>query len=289
MPIIELLHSSPFLLYLTTILLGLSVGSFLNVVIYRLPVMMEREWKSQCRELLEQPSETKSTFNLMTPRSRCPGCGHQITAIENIPVISYLVQGGKCTGCKTKISARYPAIEILTAILSIFVVWKFGVTWQTAAGLFLTWALIALAFIDIDHFLLPDNITLPFLWFGVFASLFGIFTDISTSVVGAIAGYMSLWLVYWIFKLLMKKEGMGYGDFKLLGMLGAWMGWQVLPLIIIFSSLVGAVVGISMIAFARHERSKPIPFGPYLAAAGWIALIWGHDITRAYLNFSGIN
>ncbi len=290
MSLFQLLQSNPSFLYFATILLGLAVGSFLNVVIYRLPVMLEREWKAQCEELLndkEAPDDEK-TFNLITPRSRCPKCDHLITALENIPVISYLLQKGKCTECGTKISPRYPIIETLTAILSLVVVWKFGFSWQAGAGLVLTWSLIALTFIDLDTFLLPDNITLPFLWLGVLISFWGIFVNLNTSVIGAIAGYLSLWLVYWAFKLLLKKEGMGYGDFKLLAMLGAWLGWQSLPLIIILSSLVGAVVGIAMILFKGHDKNKPIPFGPYLATAGWIALIWGNDITRAYLQFSGI-
>lgn len=290
MSLIELLQSNPAFLYLATILLGLIVGSFLNVVIYRLPVMLEKEWKSQCEELLNDkaPDENETAFNLVTPRSRCPQCNHLITALENIPVISYIIQKGKCTGCGTKISPRYPLIEILTAILSFVVVWKYGFSWQSVAGLVLTWSLITLTFIDLDTFLLPDNITLPFLWFGVFISLWAIFTSLHDSVVGAIAGYLSLWLVYWAFKLLLKKEGMGYGDFKLLAMLGAWLGWQLLPLIVILSSLVGAVVGVSMILFDDHDKNKPIPFGPYLATAGWIALIWGNDITLTYLQFSGI-
>ena len=290
MELVEILQSNPPFLYFATILLGLAVGSFLNVVIYRLPVMLEREWKAQCEELLndKEAPDDEETFNLITPRSRCPKCNHLITALENIPVISYLLQKRKCTGCGTKISPRYPIIETLTAILSLVVVWKFGFSWQAGAGLVLTWSLIALTFIDLDTFLLPDNITLPFLWLGVLISFWGIFVNLNTSVIGAIAGYLSLWLVYWAFKLLLKKEGMGYGDFKLLAMLGAWLGWQSLPLIIILSSLVGAVVGIAMILFKEHDRNKPIPFGPYLAAAGWIALIWGSDITHAYLQFSGI-
>lgn len=290
MSLFQILQSNPPFLYFATILLGLVVGSFLNVIIYRLPVMLEREWKSQCEELLndKEPSEDEETFNLITPRSRCPQCNHLITALENIPVISYLIQKGKCTDCGTKISPRYPVIETLTAILGLIVVWKFGFTWQAGAGLVLTWSLIALTFIDLDTFLLPDNITLPFLWLGVLISFWGVFVGLDASVIGAIAGYLSLWLVYWAFKLLLKKEGMGYGDFKLLAMLGAWLGWQSLPLIIILSSLVGAVVGILMILFKGHDKNKPIPFGPYLAAAGWIALIWGGDIMRAYLQFSGM-
>lgn len=265
-------------------LLGLIVGSFLNVVIYRLPIMMERAWRQQCRELLEAPEmEEEGRFNLVVPRSRCPSCGHLIGALENIPVLSYLLQRGKCKHCGTAISARYPTIELLTALLTAAVVWHFGPTWQGAGAIALTWALVALTFIDLDHHLLPDDITLPFLWFGIGLSFFGVFTNLPSAVVGAMAGYLSLWSIYHLFRLITGKEGMGYGDFKLLAMLGAWMGWQQLPVIILLSSLVGAVVGISMVLFRGHDRNIPIPFGPYLAAAGWLALLWGDDLTGWYL------
>ena len=304
MAILELLiTNTPF--YLVCVgLLGLAVGSFLNVVIHRLPIMMEREWVSHCAELAENQDNNsedgtnesalnknatdQSTFNLSTPRSRCPHCGHAITALENIPVLSFLMLGGKCSGCGSKISARYPIIESVTAALSIIIAWHFGFTWPALAGLFFTWALIALTMIDFDHQLLPDSITLPFLWLGLGLSLWDVFVSSNTAIIGAIAGYLSLWIVYWAFKLSTGKEGMGYGDFKLLAMLGAWMGWKMLPVIILLSSAVGAVIGITLILARGRDRTIPIPFGPYLAAAGWIALLWGNDLTNAYLRYSGL-
>lgn len=294
MAIIELLGSStPFYLFCAG-LLGLTVGSFLNVVIHRLPMMMEREWRSHCAEIAEQDAQephnkSEEAFNLSTPRSRCPHCGHAITALENIPVISYLWLRGRCSGCAAKISARYPIIELITALLSIAVAWHFGFGWPALAALFFTWALIALTMIDFDHQLLPDSITLPFLWLGLGLSLWQVFVDSPTAIIGAIAGYLSLWTVYWGFKIITGKEGMGYGDFKLLALLGAWMGWQMLPVIILLSSAVGAVVGITLILVRGRDRNIPIPFGPYLATAGWIALLWGHDITSAYLRYSGMS
>jgi leader peptidase (prepilin peptidase)/N-methyltransferase len=298
MALIELLNTSPAFYFFVVGLLGLTVGSFLNVVIHRLPIMMEREWRAHCNEITEDgvsaqnpPSTEKDTeekLTLSTPRSRCPHCGHAITALENIPVISYLWLRGCCSNCSAKISARYPIIEIITALLSVTIAWHFGFTWSALAALFLTWALIALTMIDFDTQLLPDSITLPFLWFGLALSLWNVFVDTPTALIGAIAGYLSLWLVYWGFKLTTGKEGMGYGDFKLLALLGAWMGWQMLPVIILLSSAVGAVVGITLIVVRGRDRNIPIPFGPYLAAAGWIALIWGHDITSAYLRYSGM-
>lgn len=265
---------------------GLLVGSFLNVVIHRLPIMMERDWKSQCRELLGQecPEQAdQEIYNLVQPRSRCPHCNHAITALENIPVVSYLLQGGKCKGCGTRISIRYPLVELLTAILTAVVAWRFGFGWQAMGGIFLTWALIALSGIDLDTQLLPDSITLPLLWLGIGFNLFDTFTDLHSSIIGAMAGYLSLWSVYWLFKLLTKKDGMGFGDFKLLALIGAWFGWKILPLTIILSSVTGAVAGILLILLRSHGRSQPIPFGPYLAVAGWIALCWGQDLTNAYL------
>lgn len=288
MTIIELLQTSPLTFIATTIILGLLVGSFLNVVIHRLPIMMQNAWKQECavlegRELTEQP-----VFNLNQPRSACPHCGHNITALENIPVFSYLALKGKCKGCQAPISLRYPTIELLTGIFSGLVAYHFGFSLACLGALLLTWSLIALTFIDIDHQLLPDSITLPLVWFGVFFNLFGAFTTLEASVIGAIAGYLSLWLVYHGFRLVTGKEGMGYGDFKLLAALGAWLGWAYLPSIILLSSLVGAVVGITLVVLKKHQRQNPIPFGPYLAAAGWIALIWGDTINRAYLGFSGL-
>jgi leader peptidase (prepilin peptidase)/N-methyltransferase len=270
-------------------LLGLCVGSFLNVVIHRLPRMMEQEWQAQCSELRgEAASSAAEPLSLAKPRSRCPACGHQISALENIPLISYLlILKGKCSACGTPISSRYPIIEALTGLVSAYAAWHFGPTVQTMGALFLVWALIALSAIDLDTQLLPDSITLPLLWLGLLFNLWGVYADLSTAVVGAMAGYLALWSVFWLFKLATGKEGMGYGDFKLLAALGAWLGWQMLPAIILLSSVVGAVVGVSLIVIARHGRNIPIPFGPYLAAAGAIALFWGNDITQAYLGTIG--
>jgi leader peptidase (prepilin peptidase)/N-methyltransferase len=284
--------------YLTSVLiLGLLVGSFLNVVIYRLPVMLRQQWSSDCETFLSELDDNKDPaeisnaksidhpFNLLQPRSRCPHCNHAITAWENIPVISYLMLKGRCSSCKTPISIRYPFIEALSGALVFTVAWQLGFSLQAGLAIVLTWGLIALTFIDLDHFYLPDNITLPFLWLGLLINIDGSFVNLSSAVIGAIAGYLSLWSVYQLFKRLTGKEGMGYGDFKLLAMLGAWIGWQMLPVIIILSSLVGAIVGIGLILFRKHQRDQPIPFGPYLAAAGWIALLWGQQINQAYLDW----
>jgi leader peptidase (prepilin peptidase)/N-methyltransferase len=287
MDLIALLQASPFWLVLVVSVLGLLVGSFLNVVIYRLPIMMEQDWRTQCDELNNKTPEVVASFTLSVPRSRCTHCNHAIKAIENIPVISYLFLGGKCKQCKAPISKRYPLIEALTGLLSGIVAWHFGFDWACLGALLLTWSLITLTFIDIDHQLLPDSITLPLLWLGIVFNLFTVYTDLTSSVIGAIAGYLSLWLVFHGFKLVTGKEGMGYGDFKLLAALGAWFGWLILPSIILLSSLVGAIVGISLIVFGQHQRNVPIPFGPYLAAAGWIALVWGDAITYAYLSWTG--
>jgi leader peptidase (prepilin peptidase)/N-methyltransferase len=270
-------------------LLGLCVGSFLNVVIHRLPRMMEQEWQAQCAELRGETAPTAAEpLSLAKPRSRCPTCGHQISALENIPLISYLlILKGKCSACGTPISSRYPIIEALTGLVSAYAAWHFGPTVQTMGALLLVWALIALSAIDLDTQLLPDSITLPLLWLGLLFNLWGVYADLSTAVVGAMAGYLALWSVFWLFKLATGKEGMGYGDFKLLAALGAWLGWQMLPAIILLSSVVGAVVGVSLIVIARHGRNIPIPFGPYLAAAGAIALFWGNAITQAYLGTIG--
>ena len=290
MALLDLLASSTVWLLTATALLGLLVGSFLNVVIHRLPLMMQRDWRSQCAEFLEQPQQapTDEPVTLAKPRSRCPHCGHAIGALENIPVISYLWLRGKCSDCGARISPRYPIIEIVTALLSTAVAWHFGFGWPLAGGLILTWALIALTMIDFDHQLLPDSITLPLLWLGLALNLGGLYTDIDSAVIGAMAGYLSLWGIYWLFKLATGKEGMGFGDFKLLAMLGAWMGWQALPVIILLSSAVGAVIGIGLIVLRGRDRNIPIPFGPYLAIAGWIAFLWGERITNIYLQFAGI-
>jgi len=310
-----LASSTPFLLSCSGIL-GLIVGSFLNVVIHRLPKMMHTTWREQCLEYLqserqenEHGADTDSAtnqnqdhqgatnqakkassekYNLMVPRSACPACDHQITALQNIPVISYLLLKGRCANCKIPISSRYPIIEAATAILSVIVAWHFGFTWQCAAALVLTWGLIALSLIDFDHKLLPDDITLPLLWMGLVININAVFVDSTSSLIGAIAGYLSLWSIYWAFKLLTHKEGMGYGDFKLLAMLGAWMGWQSLPGIVLLSSLVGAIIGISLILFRGRDKNIPIPFGPYLAIAGWVYLLWGDQITQVYFNAAGI-
>lgn len=271
-------------------LFGLLIGSFLNVVILRLPIKTKQAWKKECMAFLEMPApEEEESPGLIMDRSRCPNCGHLIAALENIPLLSFLMLGGKCSACKKPISLRYPAIELLTAILSGLITWKFGPHEQTAFALLLTYGLICLAVIDIEHQLLFDSITLPLTWLGLFLALFDTFADYSSSLIGAIAGYMSLWLVYQLFKLLTGKEGMGFGDFKLLALFGAWLGWQVLPLIIMLSSTIGALAGSLMILFFKHEKSNPIPFGPYLAAAGWIALLWGKDINALYLNFVGLH
>jgi len=264
-------------------LLGLCVGSFLNVVIHRLPKMMEQEWQAQCADLCGEPAPTTAALSLARPRSRCPACGHSITAFENIPVLSYLLLRGKCSACQAPISVRYPLIEFLTGLLSAYAAWHFGPTIQTVGALALLWSLIALAAIDIDTQLLPDSITLPALWLGLAFNIANTYVDLQSSVIGAMAGYLALWSVFWLFKLATGKEGMGYGDFKLLAALGAWLGWSMLPAIILLSSVVGAIVGISLIVAARHGRNVPIPFGPYLAAAGGIALFWGPQLTGNYL------
>ena len=290
---ISLLESPPALFIALCSVLGLMVGSFLNVVIFRLPKMLEREWQQQCAELraeTEAKTETGTTlteaappFSLVAPRSACPHCGHKITALENIPVVSYLVLRGRCSQCHASISLRYPVVEALTGIASGFIAWHFGYGLAAFAALFFTWAMIALAFIDLDTQLLPDDITLPLLWAGLLVNLGGSFTDIGSAVIGAAAGYLALWSVYWGFKLATGKEGMGYGDFKLLAVIGAWLGWQMLPLVILLSSLVGAIVGIGLIVLAKHGRNAPIPFGPYLVGGGMIALLWGNPLNRAYL------
>ena len=279
----------PAALLLAAGVLGLLIGSFLNVVIHRLPIMLERSWRQQYQELTltDAPvAPAPERFNLIFPRSRCQHCGHGITALENIPVISFLWLKGKCSACGQAISQRYPIVELLTGILSAIVAWRFGFSIEAAAMLALTWSLIALAFIDYDTQLLPDNITLPLLWAGLLLNVFTVSTTLSAAVIGAAAGYVSLWLVYQIFKIITGKEGMGYGDFKLFAALGAWLGWQSLPLIILSSSLIGAIIGIGFIVFLKHDRRVPIPFGPFLCLAGWVAALWGESITTLYLQFA---
>jgi leader peptidase (prepilin peptidase) / N-methyltransferase len=291
MLVFQYLAANPPVLLTFTALLGLTIGSFLNVVIHRLPKMMEREWRNQCAEILDGAPlpGRQPAYNLVVPRSRCPNCDHQITALENIPVLSYIVLGGRCSQCEWRIPLRYPAIELLCGVLSVIVVWQFGLTVQGAGALLLTWALIALGFIDFDTQYLPDAITLPFLWLGLAFNVAGAFTSTQASVIGAIAGYLTLWSVYHVFRLITGKEGMGYGDFKLLALFGAWLGWSALPLIVLLSSVVGAVIGITLIAVRGHDKNIPIPFGPYLAIAGWIALMWGNQLMDAYLGVSGLN
>jgi leader peptidase (prepilin peptidase)/N-methyltransferase len=284
--IIQLFTDNPYLFYTFVLLTGLAVGSFLNVVICRLPLILEYEWHQQCEEFLRLDATGNNKISLSSPASSCPQCQHKIRYWENIPVISYILLKGKCSSCGQHISIQYPIIEILTALLSLVIAVRFGVSGQTIAALLLTWALISLTMIDFHKQLLPDNITLPLLWLGIICAMFSLFTNLQSSVIGAIAGYLILWLVFHAFKILTGKEGMGFGDFKLLAALGAWMGWQFLPLIIIISSLVGAIIGISMMLFLKHDRNTPIPFGPYLAIAGWIALVWGEKINSGWLNIS---
>ena len=287
---LDILSQYPGLYLSLTALFALAIGSFLNVVIYRLPVMLEREWREQCLEYLEHPAgEEQPPFNLLLPRSKCRQCGHQITAAENIPVLSYLFLRGRCRDCGTRISIRYPLVELLTAALTVAVVWHFGLTPDALAASILTWALITLSFIDIDHRLLPDRITLPFLWLGLTLHLFNdsLFqTSLQAAVTGAITGYVSLWLLFHGYRLATGKHGMGFGDFKLVALFGAWLGWQQLPLIILMASAVGAVTGIIGILIGRQDRNHPIPFGPFLCAAGWVAMLWGSDLTRAYLQIA---
>ncbi|HXZ55041.1 MAG TPA: A24 family peptidase [Burkholderiales bacterium] len=267
-------------------LVGLVVGSFLNVVIHRLPKMMERAWKEECAELENPAARPKPTekYNLFVPRSACPACGHGITAIENIPVVSWTLLRGRCSACKARISPRYPVVELLGGAAAAWSAVRFGVTPAAVGAMIFLWCMIAASVIDFDTQLLPDSITLPLLWLGLLLNAGGVFTDLHSAVVGAAAGYLVLWSVYWLFKLVTGKEGMGYGDFKLLAAIGAWCGWQMLPITIILSSFIGAAVGIALMIFARHGRNVPMPFGPYLSAAGIVALFWGPQLTRQYLS-----
>ena len=287
--IVTAYQSSPLAFYTTVIFLGLSFGSFLNVVAYRYPMMMERDWKRECHDFLElEPpkfDDKLASMTLATPASACPNCGHKIRFWENIPVISYLLLKAKCSSCHTKISFQYPAVELITAIASLTVAYKFGVTIQTVAALLFTWVLIALTLIDLKKLLLPDTITLPLIWSGILLGFFEVFTNLNDSVIGAIGGYLILWSIYHLFKLLTKKEGMGFGDFKLLAALGAWLGYSYLPQIILVSSVVGSIIGISMMVIGKTKQQQPIPFGPYLAIAGWIAMLWGDTINTTYLGF----
>ncbi|MEV3809566.1 A24 family peptidase [Aeromonas dhakensis] len=283
--ITDVFHSLPWLYFSLVFLFSLMIGSFLNVVIHRLPIMLEREWRAEYLSYFnpETQPQQEERYNLMVPRSACPHCGHAITAMENIPLLSWLWLKGRCRECQAPISARYPLVELLTALLSLVVAATFPPGWGLLAALLLTWMLVALTFIDLDKMLLPDQLTLPLLWGGLLFNLAGGFVPLADAVIGAMAGYLVLWSLYWAFKLLTGKEGMGYGDFKLLAALGAWLGWQALPIVLLLSSLVGAIIGISLILLRNHHQNKPIPFGPYLAIAGWIALLWGDTITRWYL------
>lgn len=291
MDLLDTFRAVPWFFVGTAIILGLTVGSFLNVVIHRLPIMLERDWTAQCLEFLGdkivvKQAETTANgnkYNLVVPRSACPSCGKRIRALQNIPVLSYLFLGGKCSACKTRISIRYPLVEALTGLLTGFLAWRFGVTLAAGFAIIYLWALVALAFIDADTTLLPDDITLPLLWLGLMINIGGVFTDIGSATVGAAGGYVILWSVYWGFKLLTGKEGMGYGDFKLLAAIGAWLGWQLLPLVILLSAAVGTVVGIAGIVIKGRDKGAKLPFGPYLAAAGFIALVWGQQLNAWYL------
>jgi leader peptidase (prepilin peptidase)/N-methyltransferase len=309
MSAIELLATSPALFIGACLVLGLLVGSFLNVVIYRLPLMLERQWREQCTEISSTPPPTSAAegamtatgsaavppgrperFNLIVPRSACPSCKAPITALQNIPLLSFLLLGGRCASCRAPIGVRYPMVEALTGVLSALVAWKFGFAWPALAALVLTWFLIALTFIDIDHQLLPDSLTLPLLWLGLFLSLWSLQAgaalvpvDTRSSLIGAVAGYVSLWSVYHLFRLLTGKDGMGYGDFKLFAALGAWLGWQMLLPTILIAALAGATVGLGLILLRRQDRSAPIPFGPFLASAGWLMLMFGRPLVGNYL------
>ncbi len=294
----ELFTHSPTAFIVVCFILALIIGSFLNVVIYRLPVMMQIEWREQAQEIVAEPIENlpEGRFDLSFPRSRCPSCNHPISALQNIPVISWLVLGRKCASCKCPISARYPLVEITTAILTALVAARFGFGYEAAAAIGLTWALIAISMIDIDHQIIPDSMSLPLMWTGLFLALFYpmtgaevLFVEPKDAIVGALGGYLTLWSIYHLFRLVTGKEGMGYGDFKLLAALGAWLGYQMLPLIIMLSAIVGALVGIALMVFKRHDRNVPIPFGPFLATAGWIAMMYGTDIYNRYLDLMGVS
>lgn len=287
---LELLQTNPTVLTVSVALLGLCVGSFLNVVAYRLPKIMEQEFRRDAREfLLLPPRPERTRFSLSSPPSSCPGCGTRIKPWHNLPVLGWLILRGRCAACSKRISIEYPVVELLTGLFSVVCAWRFGFSPQLLAALVLTWALVALTVTDLHTMYLPDNITLPLLWLGLLLSLKPVFVDPVSAIVGAVAGYLLLWSIFWAFKLLTGKEGMGYGDFKLLAALGAWMGWQTLPQMVLLSAVVGAAVGLSLMALRKAEWSSKIPFGPYIAGAGWIALIWGDTINRTYLGMAGVH
>jgi len=289
----ELFLQAPLLFVAIAFAFALLIGSFLNVVIYRLPVMMQREWRDQCKELQASPAPEipEGRFNLVVPRSRCPSCGKEIITWQNIPVLSYLLLGAQCANCHASISVRYPLVEVFTAVAAAVCAWHFGFGWEALMAIGLSFVLISISLIDVDTLLIPDSIVLPLLWVGLAMSLFHpmsgsdtLFIAPKDAIVGALAGYLSLWTVYQLFKLITGKEGMGYGDFKLLAALGAWLGWQMLHIIILMSAVVGAIIGIAMIVFRGRDRQLPMPFGPYLAAAGWITMLWGEELWNTYLN-----
>jgi leader peptidase (prepilin peptidase)/N-methyltransferase len=296
--VLEILAQSPGALIVSALLVGLVVGSFLNVVIYRLPVILDRQWRADCAELSgaaqQPPAAPVARFNLIVPRSTCPSCQAPIKAMHNIPVLSYLLLRGRCANCRARINARYPAVELLCALLTASVAWHFGYGAPAACGIVVTWFLIALTFIDLDHQLLPDSLTMPLLWLGLLSSIAGwgspagnLPVDPESAIAGAVIGYVSLWTVYHAFRLLTGKEGMGYGDFKLLAAFGAWLGWRMLLPIVLLSAIVGALVGMALIVGRRHQRGTPIPFGPFLAAAGWVALMWGPQLVQGYFSLYG--
>ena len=285
----EFLSLNPLAFTITAGVIGLLIGSFLNVVVWRLPKMLEREWRLQAHDVLDLPPEAPGpVYNLILPHSECPHCGHRIRAWENIPVLSYLFLRGRCSSCATPISKRYPLTELACGVLSAFVAWHFGFGWQACMVLVLSWGLLAMSLIDAEHQLLPDVLVLPLIWLGLIVNSFGLFVSLHDALWGTVAGYMALWSVFWLFKLITGKDGIGYGDFKLLAMLGAWGGWQILPLTILLSSLLGAIIGVILLRLRDAKTSTPLPFGPYLAIAGWIALLWGGQITDFYWQFVGL-
>ena len=289
MPLNEILIHSPLAFVLLAGITGLLVGSFLNVVIWRLPKMLERDWREQAHDILGLPGETPlPTYNLLLPHSQCPHCEHRIRVWENIPLLSYVFLRGRCSACAAAISPRYPLTELACGLLSAFVAWHFGFGWPAGLMLILSWGLLAMSLIDAEHQILPDVLVLPLIWLGVIINSFGLFVSLHEALWGAVAGYGLLWSVFWLFKLVTGKDGMGYGDFKLLAMLGAWGGWQILPLTILLSSLVGAIIGLVLLRWRHAKTSTPIPFGPYLAIAGWIALLWGGQITDFYWQSVGL-
>ena len=281
----EALSELPWFLYLAVVLFGLCAGSFLNVVIYRLPKMMEAQWRAECAAIEGREAPPPEVFNLVHPRSRCPSCGTLITAWQNVPVVSWLVLRGRCANCKARIPVRYPAIEIAAALLAALMAWRFGYSAALACSLLFVWALLALTFIDLDTQLLPDDITLPLLWAGLIVNVFGVFTDLRSAVLGAAGGYLLLWLVYWGFRLVARKEGMGYGDFKLLAALGAWLGWQVLPFVVLVSAGAGAIVGGIALWLSKRGMETRIPFGPYLALGGLAAMLYGRQAVIWWIGY----